>query len=81
MKRIVSFVCVLVFSLFLSLSYCLADGIGSELNNDFSKELKPNNIKNKNNDKTDIPKASNQDIFGDEQAFPFIAGLGKNAAH
>ena len=81
MKRIISFVCVLVFSLFLSVSNCLADGIGSELNNDFSNESKPNNIKNKNNDKTDIPKASNEDIFGDEQAFPFIAGLGKNAAH
>ena len=81
MKRITSFVCVLVFSLFLSVSYCLADEIGSELNNDFSNESKSNNIKNKNYDETDIPKVSNEDIFGDEQAFPFIAGLGKNAAH
>ena len=81
MKKIISFVFVLVFSLFLSLSNCLADVIQSELDNDFSSQSKSNNVKIKNNNKTDIPKASNEDIFGDEQAFPFIAGLGKNAAH
>ncbi len=80
MKRIISFVFVLVFSLFLSVRNTLADEIGSELNNNLSNESKPNNIKD-NNSKSDIPNASNKDIFGDEQAFPFIAGLGKNAAH
>ena len=79
MKRIISFVCVLVFSLFLSVSNTFAEVIGSELTNDLSKETKPNNIKN--NNKSDIAKTSNKDLFGDEQAFPFIAGLGKNAAH
>ena len=44
-------------------------------------ESKSNDIKNNINDKGDIPTTSNEDIFGDEQAFPFIAGLGKNAAH
>ncbi len=24
---------------------------------------------------------SAEDLFGDEQTFPFVAGLGKNAAH
>ena len=81
MKRMIKFVFVLVFSLCLNISNCLADEIGSEFNDDFSKESQLNNIKNNNNNKTDIPKASNEDIFGDEQAFPFIAGLGKNAAH
>ena len=81
MKRIISFVFILVFSLFLSFSNCLADEIGSELSNDFSNQSKSNNIENNNTDKYDIPNASNEDIFGDEQAFPFIAGLGKNAAH
>ena len=80
MKRIISFVFVLVFSLFFNVSITLADVIGGELNNDLSVESKPNNIQ-KDNNKSDIPKASNKDIFGDEQAFPFIAGLGKNAAH
>ena len=81
MKRIISFVSMLVCSLFLSFSDCLADEVGSELYKNFSNESKPNNIKNKNNEKTDIPNSSIEDIFGDEQAFPFVAGLGKNAAH
>ena len=81
MKKIISFVCVLVFSLFLTVGDCLADVNENELNNNFSKESKQNIIKNNNKAKTDIPKATNEDIFGDEQAFPFIAGLGKNAAH
>ena len=81
MKKVISFLSSLVFLLFLSVSYCSAEGIGGELNNDFSNKSKPDNIKKENNNKTDIPKASIEDIFGDEQAFPFIAGLGKNAAH
>ena len=81
MTKIISFLCVLFFSLFFTVSYCFADVIGNELNNDFSAESKPNNIKINTEDKNNIPKASNEDIFGDEQAFPFIAGLGKNAAH
>ena len=44
-------------------------------------ESKSSDVKNDIKDKGDIPKTSNEDIFGDEQAFPFIAGLGKNAAH
>ena len=81
MKRIISFACVLIFSLFLSFSNCLAAEIGSEFNNNFSNEPKPNNIKNKDNYTTDASKTPNEEIFGDEQAFPFVAGLGKNAAH
>ena len=34
-----------------------------------------------NNKKTNISNSSAEDIFGDEQTFPFVAGLGKNAAH
>ena len=29
----------------------------------------------------DSSNSSVEDIFGDEQTFPFVAGLGKNAAH
>tara|TARA_B100000900_G_scaffold183929_1_gene156024 strand:+ start:736 stop:915 length:180 start_codon:yes stop_codon:yes gene_type:complete len=31
--------------------------------------------------KSSKTKRSEEDIFGDEQMFPFVAGLGKNAAH
>ena len=81
MKSIIAFAFVFVISFFLSVGDCLADQTGSELNNNLFKESKFNDEKTNNNDKVDIPKVSDEDIFGDEQAFPFIAGLGKNAAH
>ena len=81
MKSIILSLCVFVSSFFISFNNCLADEIGGELNNDLSMESKSNDVKNEIKDNDDIPKASNEDIFGDEQAFPFIAGLGKNAAH
>ena len=55
--------------------------MGGELNNNLPKEFKSNEEKNDMTNQGGIPKASNEDIFGDEQSFPFIAGLGKNAAH
>ena len=77
MKSIILSLLVFVCSFFISFNNCFADEIGEELSNDLSVESKANDIK----DNGDNPKASNEDIFGDEQAFPFIAGLGKNAAH
>ena len=62
MKKIVLFLCVLVFSIF------------SNTNNLLAKEIE-------NNIKDNISNSSVEDIFGDEQTFPFVAGLGKNAAH
>jgi len=78
MKRIILFLCVLVFSIFSNTSNSLAKEIENN-NNDISsneiEEIKPDN---KN---TIISKSSSEDIFGDEQTFPFVAGFGKNAAH
>ena len=52
---------------------------------DYSNKLNEeslNNIENvKDNEKSTKIKRSEADIFGDEQTFPFVAGLGKNAAH
>ena len=62
MKKIVLFLCVLVFSIF------------SNTNNLLANEIE-------NNIKDNISNPSVEDIFGDEQTFPFVAGLGKNAAH
>ena len=81
MKKIISFLFVLVSSIFFTVSDCFAEVTGNELNINFSEEFKPNNMKKDTENNNDMPKASNEDIFGDEQAFPFIAGLGKNAAH
>ncbi len=81
MKNIILISFVFISTFFFSFSNCLADEIGGELNKDLSMESKSSNVNNDIKDKGDIPKTSKEDIFGDEQAFPFIAGLGKNAAH
>ena len=79
MKRIVLFLCVLVFSIFSNTNNLLAKEIENNIKeNNISNEIekiKPDNKKN------DISNSSAEDIFGDEQTFPFVAGLGKNAAH
>ena len=78
MKRIILFLCVLVFSIFSNTNNLLAKDMGNNTKDNISneiKEIKPDNKKN------NISNSSGEDIFGDEQTFPFVAGLGKNAAH
>ena len=78
MKRIILFLCVLVFSIFSNTNNLLAKEIENNIKENFSneiEEIKPDNKKN------NISNSSAEDIFGDEQTFPFVAGLGKNAAH
>ena len=79
MKRIILFLCVLVFSIFSNMNNLLAKEIGNNIKDDISNEIEE--IKPDNNKKTNISNSSAEDIFGDEQTFPFVAGLGKNAAH
>jgi len=78
MKRLILILCALVFSIFSNTNNLLAKEIENNIKANISneiEEIKPNN--NKNN----ISNSSAEDIFGDEQTFPFVAGLGKNAAH
>ena len=56
--------------------YLIHYGKISRFENAYMEEIKPDNTK-----KTNISNSSEEDIFGDEQTFPFVAGLGKNAAH
>ncbi|KGF90701.1 MULTISPECIES: hypothetical protein [Prochlorococcus] len=79
MKRIILFLCVLVFSIFSNTNNLLAKEIGNNTKDNISNEIE--DIKPDNNKKTNISNSSAEDIFGDEQTFPFVAGLGKNAAH
>ena len=79
MKRIILFLCVLVFSILSNTNNLLAKEIGNNIKDDVSNEIEE--IKPDNNEKTHISNYSAEDIFGDEQTFPFVAGLGKNAAH
>ena len=79
MKRIILFLFVLVFSIFSNTNNSLAKEIGNNIKEGISHEMEE--IKPDNNKKTNISSSSVEDIFGDEQTFPFVAGLGKNAAH
>ena len=79
MKKIILFLCVLVFSIFSTTNNSLANEIGNNIKDDISSKI--GEIKPDNNKKTNISNSSVEDIFGDEQTFPFVAGLGKNAAH
>ena len=78
MKSIILFLCVLVFSIFSNTSNLLAIDMGYNFKNNISNEIEEIKPDNK---KTNISNSSVEDIFGDEQTFPFVAGLGKNAAH
>ena len=80
MKKVISFLFILVYVLFINLNNVLANEIGNELDNKINK-MKTKGVNPENVDKNNMSRASIEDIFGDEQAFPFIAGLGKNAAH
>ena len=79
MKRIILFLCLLVFSIFSNTNNLLAKEIGNNIKDDISNDIEV--IKPDNNKKNNISNSSAEDIFGDEQTFPFVAGLGKNAAH
>ena len=79
MKRIILFLCVFVFSIFSNANNLLAKEIGNNIKDNISNEIEE--IKPDNNQKSNITSSSEEDIFGDEQTFPFVAGLGKNAAH
>ena len=79
MKKIVLFLCVLVFSIFSNTNNLLAKEIENNIKYNTSNEIEE--IKPDNNKKNNISNSSAEDIFGDEQTFPFVAGLGKNAAH
>ena len=79
MKRIILFLCLLVFSIFFNTNNLLAKEIENNIKDNISNQVEE--IKPINNKKTNISNSSAEDIFGDEQTFPFVAGLGKNAAH
>ena len=79
MKFIYTTIIALIFSFLINGQIAIAEQIDNT--NQFDKDSL-NNIENaKDNEKSSKIKRSDGDIFGDEQTFPFVAGLGKNAAH
>ena len=73
MKRIILFLCVLVFSIVSNTNNLLAKEIENNIKENISneiEEIKPDNKKNNISN-------SSADIFGDEQTFPFVEVWGK----
>ena len=79
MKRIISFLFAICFSLFSNSFSSFADELNEKIETQISNEKEE--VKLDVNKKANIANSSLEDIFGDEQTFPFVAGLGKNAAH
>ena len=79
MKFIFTIVITLIFSLLVNSQIIIAGEI--DKSNELNKDLLENIEDVKDNEKSQKIKLKNEDIFGDEQTFPFVAGLGKNAAH
>lgn len=78
MKRVFLILIAICYSLFISNSFALANSSNNKINienNNINSKNKVNRINKEQNLKPD------DDMFGDEQTFPFVAGLGKNAAH
>ena len=79
MKFICTTIIALIFSFLINSQMVSAEQIDNT--NQLEKDSL-NNIENaKDNEKSSKIKTKEGDIFGDEQTFPFVAGLGKNAAH
>ena len=79
MKFIYTTVVALIFSFLINGQIAIAEQIDNT--NQLDKDSL-NNIDNaKDNEKSSKIIKTEEDIFGDEQTFPFVAGLGKNAAH
>ena len=79
MKFIFSTLLSLLFSFLINAQIAFAEQI--DTSNQLDKDSLDNIGNVKDNEKSSKIKRSEGDIFGDEQTFPFVAGLGKNAAH
>ena len=79
MKFILSSLLTFIFSFLIKTQIVIADQLdtSSKIESDSLERIE----NTKDIEKSSKLKKSEGDIFGDEQTFPFVAGLGKNAAH
>ena len=78
MKKFISIFLVLIISLFTDSQIANSIEENAIINEKSQVEGIEDNKVNNDSTKSNYDK---DDIFGDEQTFPFVAGLGKNAAH
>ena len=79
MKFIFTTIFAIVFSFLINSQLVIAEQIDNS--NQLDKDSLDNIENVKDKEKSSKINRSEGDIFGDEQTFPFVAGLGKNAAH
>ena len=79
MKFIIATIFTLIFSFLVNSQIIFADEIVNP--NQLNKDTLESTENIQDNEKSSKIKQQEGDIFGDEQTFPFVAGLGKNAAH
>ena len=79
MKFIFNTILALIFTLLINSQIVNAEQLDNSNQLDKDSLNETENVKN--NKKSSEIKRNEGDIFGDEQTFPFVAGLGKNAAH
>ena len=79
MKFILTSLLTVIFSFLINTQTVIADQLdtSSQIESDSLERIE----NTKDIEKSSKLKKSEGDIFGDEQTFPFVAGLGKNAAH
>ena len=77
MKKFISILLVSIISLFTGT--LIAEALEENVIRNDNIQIEETNDNKVNDDSS--KSNSNNDIFGDEQTFPFVAGLGKNAAH
>ena len=79
MKFILTSLLTFIFSFLINTQIVIADQLdtSSQIESDSLERIE----NSKDIEKSSKLKKSEGDIFGDEQTFPFVAGLGKNAAH
>ena len=79
MKFILTSLLTVIFSFLINTQTVIADQLDtpSQIESDSLERIE----NTKDIEKSSKLKKSEGDIFGDEQTFPFVAGLGKNAAH
>ena len=78
MRKFISLFLVVMISLFASSQIANSLEESATITESMKIEGKTDNKVNDDSSKSNLNK---DDIFGDEQTFPFVAGLGKNAAH
>tara|TARA_B100000965_G_C19508026_1_gene720630 strand:+ start:82 stop:321 length:240 start_codon:yes stop_codon:yes gene_type:complete len=79
MKKFIFTIVAFLFVSFINTTQSFASDINNDDTNE-NKSTQENISKTKDNNQIKKQKSA-EDLFGDEQTFPFVAGLGKNAAH